>query len=107
MERSFRAWTVDADDIPLGGELDANVLHRTPEIEDFLDPGDVHFFVMGTKGQGKTLLLKAQRLAYQAQENAKLVSEARQAQYEPFDNDPQIGLHSDWFCRVDYGDDSW
>ena len=65
MEKSLRAWTIDADDIPLGRELDANVLHCTPEIEEFLDPADYRFFVMGTKGQGKTLLLKAQRLNYQ------------------------------------------
>jgi hypothetical protein len=62
----MRAWTVDADDIQLAGDFDAGLLHRTPLIEDFLAPNrDDKFIVVGTKGFGKTLLLKAKRIAYQ------------------------------------------
>jgi class 3 adenylate cyclase len=62
----MNAWTIDADDIQIANEFDAALLHKTPWIEDFLDQTrDDKFIVVGTKGFGKTLLLKAKRIAYQ------------------------------------------
>ena len=63
---AMRAWTVDADDIRVAEDFDESLLHRTPEIDDFLSPDrDDKFIVIGTKGFGKTLLLKAKRILYQ------------------------------------------
>ena len=60
----MRAWTVDADDIQIADDFDATLLHRTPWIDDFLTHGrDEKFIVIATKGFGKTLLLKAKRIA--------------------------------------------
>src|SRR4030095_13190336 len=62
----MRAWTVDADDIRVAEDLDDALLHRTPEIANFLRRDrDDKFIVIGTKGFGKTLLLKAKRIIYQ------------------------------------------
>ena len=62
----MRAWTVDADDIRVAEDFDESLLHRTPEIDAFLNPDrDDKFIVIGTKGFGKTLLLKAKRILYQ------------------------------------------
>ena len=62
----MRAWTVDADDIRVAEDFDDTLLHRTPEIEAFLAADrDDKFIVIGTKGFGKTLLLKAKRILYQ------------------------------------------
>ena len=62
----MRAWTVDADDIRVAEDFDEALLHRTPEIDSFLRPDrDDKFIVIGTKGFGKTLLLKARRILYQ------------------------------------------
>lgn len=61
----MRPWTVDADDIQLREDFDPGVLHHTPGVDEFLDPQGNKFFVLGTKGLGKTLLLKARRLADQ------------------------------------------
>jgi len=62
----MRAWTVDADDIRVAEDFDESLLHRTPEIDAFLTPDrDDKFIVIGTKGLGKTLLLKAKRVLYQ------------------------------------------
>jgi class 3 adenylate cyclase len=62
----MRAWTVDADDIRVAEDLDDALLHRTPEIDNFLSlDRDDKFIVIGTKGFGKTLLLKAKRIIYQ------------------------------------------
>ena len=62
----MRPWTIDADDIQIANDFDARVLHRTPWIEEFLDKTrDDKFVVVGTKGFGKTLLLKAKRIGYQ------------------------------------------
>ncbi|HEX2539964.1 MAG TPA: hypothetical protein VHM00_02665 [Caldimonas sp.] len=67
----MRAWTVDADDIRVAEDFDESLLHRTPEIEGFLSPDrDDKFIVIGTKGFGKTLLLKAKRVLYQRAGNA-------------------------------------
>ena len=67
----MRAWTVDADDIRVAEDFDESLLHRTPEIDAFLTPGrDDKFIVIGTKGFGKTLLLKAKRILYQREGNA-------------------------------------
>ena len=52
----MRAWTVDADDIRVAEDFDAALLHRTPEIDEFLSHGGEKFVVVGTKGFGKTLL---------------------------------------------------
>jgi len=62
----LRAWTVDADDIRIAEDFDEALLHRTPEIDGFLSVDrDDKFIVVGTKGFGKTLLLKAKRILYQ------------------------------------------
>ncbi len=62
----MRAWTVDADDIRVAEDFDESLLHRTPEIEAFLAPDrEDKFIVIGTKGFGQTLLLKAKRILYQ------------------------------------------
>lgn len=64
----MRAWTVDADDIRVAEDFDDTLLHRTPEIDSFLAPDrDDKFIVIGTKGFGKTLLLKAKRVQFQRQ----------------------------------------
>ena len=63
----MRAWTVDADDIRVADDLDEALLHRTPGIENFLSlDRDDKFIVIGTKGFGKTLLLKAKRISTSA-----------------------------------------
>ena len=67
----MRAWTVDADDIRVAEDFDESLLHRTPEIDGFLTPGhDDKFIVIGTKGFGKTLLLKAKRFLFQREGQA-------------------------------------
>ncbi|MBS0445410.1 MAG: hypothetical protein JSR59_05600 [Proteobacteria bacterium] len=68
----MRAWTVDADDIRVADDFDESLLHRTPEIDAFLAPDgdDNKFIVIGTKGFGKTLLLKAKRVLYQREARA-------------------------------------
>jgi class 3 adenylate cyclase len=67
----MRAWTVDADDIRVAEDFDESLLHRTPEIDGFLSPDrDDKFIVIGTKGFGKTLLLKAKRILYQREGRA-------------------------------------
>src|SRR5512133_2915897 len=67
----MRAWTVDADDIRVADDFDESLLHRTPEIDAFLTPErDDKFIVIGTKGFGKTLLLKAKRILYQREGHA-------------------------------------
>ena len=67
----MRAWTVDADDIRVAEDFDDSLLHRTPEIDAFLrSDRDDKFIVIGTKGFGKTLLLKAKRILYQREGRA-------------------------------------
>src|SRR5262245_21073709 len=67
----MRAWTVDADDIRVAEDFDDALLHRTPEIDAFLSlDRDDKFIVIGTKGFGKTLLLKAKRILYQREARA-------------------------------------
>jgi class 3 adenylate cyclase len=67
----MRAWTVDADDIRVAEDFDESLLHRTPEIDSFLrSDRDDKFIVIGTKGFGKTLLLKAKRILYQREGRA-------------------------------------
>ncbi|MCE9658929.1 MAG: hypothetical protein K8R60_10245 [Burkholderiales bacterium] len=62
---------MDADDIRVAEDFDESLLHRTPEIEGFLSRDrDDKFIVIGTKGFGKTLLLKAKRVLYQREGNA-------------------------------------
>ena len=72
----MRAWTVDADDIRVAEDFDEALLHRTPEIDGFLSiERDDKFIVIGTKGFGKTLLLKAKLRNTQALEG--LISKLR------------------------------
>jgi class 3 adenylate cyclase len=67
----MRAWTVDADDIRVAEDFDEALLHRTPEIDSFLNlERDDKFIVIGTKGFGKTLLLKAKRILHQRKTKA-------------------------------------
>ena len=67
----MRAWTVDADDIRVAEDFDEALLHRTPEIDTFLSlDRDDKFIVIGTKGFGKTLLLKAKRILHQRKTRA-------------------------------------
>jgi class 3 adenylate cyclase len=67
----MRAWTVDADDIRVAEDFNESLLHRTPEIEGFLrSDRDDKFIVIGTKGFGKTLLLKTKRILYQREGRA-------------------------------------
>jgi hypothetical protein len=67
----MRAWTVDADDIRVAEDFDDSMLHRTPEIDGFLrSDRDDKFIVIGTKGFGKTLLLKAKRVLFQREGRA-------------------------------------
>jgi len=67
----MRAWTVDADDIRVAEDFDDALLHHTPEIDTFLNlDRDDKFIVIGTKGFGKTLLLKAKRILYQREGRA-------------------------------------
>jgi hypothetical protein len=67
----MRAWTVDADDIRVAEDFDESLLHRTPEIDAFLrSDRDDKFIVIGTKGFGKTLLLKVKRILYQREGRA-------------------------------------
>src|SRR5499433_20383 len=62
----MRALTVDADDIRVAEDFDDTLLHHTPEIDSFLNlDRDDKFIAIGTKGFGKTLLLKAKRILYQ------------------------------------------
>ena len=79
----MRAWTVDADDIRVAEDFDEALLHRTPEIDEFLSlDRDEKFIVIGTKGFGKTLLLKAKRILHQRKTRALCLPEqqpARQA----------------------------
>jgi class 3 adenylate cyclase len=67
----MRAWTVDADDIRVADDFDEGLLHRTPEIDAFLErERDDKFIVIATKGFGKTLLLKAKRVLVQREGSA-------------------------------------
>ncbi len=67
----MRAWTVDADDSRVAEDFNESLLHRTPEIDGFLSSDrDDKFIVIGTKGFGKTLLLKAKRILYQREGRA-------------------------------------
>lgn len=72
----MRPWTVDADDISIAEDFDDALLHKTSWIEDFLSAGhDNKFIVIGTKGFGKTLLLKAKRIRFQKSGNIPCIPE--------------------------------
>ena len=59
-------WSVDADDIKKCEDFNENLFYKTYWIEDFLDlERESKFFVIATKGFGKTYLLKAKRIYYQ------------------------------------------
>jgi len=67
----MHAWTVDADDIRVADDFNDSLLHRTPEIDGFLrSDREDKFVIIGTKGFGKTLLLKAKRILYQREGRA-------------------------------------
>ena len=72
----MRPWTVDADDIKIAEDFDDGLLHKPPWLEGFLTAGgDEKFIVVGTKGFGKTLLLKAKRIRYQATDGVLCIPE--------------------------------
>jgi class 3 adenylate cyclase len=72
----MRPWTVDADDIKIAEDFDDAVVHKPPWLEAFLTPGgDDKFIVVGTKGFGKTLLLKAKRIRYQSTDGVRCFPE--------------------------------
>jgi class 3 adenylate cyclase len=72
----MRPWTVDADDIKVAEDFDDTLLHKTPWIDGFLTAGgDDKFIVVGTKGFGKTLLLKAKRIRYQKTDGVLCIPE--------------------------------
>jgi hypothetical protein len=57
--------------IRVAEDFNESLLHRTPEIDGFLrSDRDDKFIVIGTKGFGKTLLLKAKRILYQREGRA-------------------------------------
>lgn len=59
-------WIVDAKDITIDDYSVENLLLTTPAINNFLEIiRDNKFFVMATKGYGKTFLLKIKSLRYQ------------------------------------------
>lgn len=59
-------WSVDADDIKTVQDFEDVLLHKTPWIENFLDmERGSKFFVIATKGFGKTFILKAKRIMLQ------------------------------------------
>jgi hypothetical protein len=60
----MRPWIIDADDIDPSGDF-RDSIERTPGINDFLGRSSSRFIVTATKGYGKTLLLKAKRIAIQ------------------------------------------
>ena len=58
-------WNVDAGDIRDEVSFDYNLLYRTNQIIDFIEAQkDRIFFVTGTKGFGKTFVLKAKSISY-------------------------------------------
>lgn len=58
-------WNVDAGDIRDEVSFDYNLLYRTNQIIDFIEAQkDQIFFVTGTKGFGKTFVLKAKSINY-------------------------------------------
>ena len=71
----MRPWTVDADDIKIAEDFDDGLLHKPPWIEGFLTAGDDKFVVVGTKGFGKTLLLKAKRIRLQRTDSVLCIPE--------------------------------
>ncbi len=59
----MRPWIHDANSIKHQGHFDKSIVHFTPSIENFLHPQeDDCFFVIATKGFGKTFLLKSKRM---------------------------------------------
>jgi class 3 adenylate cyclase len=71
----MRPWTVDADDIKIAEDFDDALLHQPPWIDGFLNAGDDKFIVVGTKGFGKTLLLKAKRIRLQRTDGVLCIPE--------------------------------
>lgn len=66
------AWQVDASYIRVSGDIDPKNLLITKEIENFLDiERDTIFFIVATKGFGKTLFLRYKRLLYQEKYHPK------------------------------------
>lgn len=59
----MRPWIIDADDIDVTSGFNTESIERTPSIQEFLSGGSARFMVTGTKGYGKTLLLKAKRMS--------------------------------------------
>ena len=62
---------MEADDVRVAEDFDESLLHCTPEFDSLLKPGRADkFIVIGAKGVGKTLLLKAKRVLYQREGQA-------------------------------------
>lgn len=65
-------WQVDASYIRTSGDIDPKNLLITPEIKNFLDiDRDTIYFIVATKGFGKTLFLRYKRLLYQEKYHSK------------------------------------
>ena len=65
-------WQVDASYIRISGDINPENLLITPEIENFLDiDRDTIYFIVATKGFGKTLFLRYKRLLYQEKYHSK------------------------------------
>lgn len=61
-----QVWETDATNITDIGAFDQNLLVETPSIRKFLNTErDTRYFVIATKGLGKTLLLRYKRILYQ------------------------------------------
>ena len=88
----MRSWTVDADDIKIAEDFDDALLHKPPWLEGFLGAGgDDKFIVIGTKGFGKTLLLKAKRVRYPGDRRRPLHSREQPARQADRRQDLQQG----------------
>lgn len=71
----MKPWTIDADDIQIESDFDKNLLLQTAGLEDFLQNNERRFIVIGTKGIGKTLLLKVKRLKLQSENDFRCLPE--------------------------------
>ncbi|MEL7534320.1 MAG: hypothetical protein AAFN10_23645, partial [Bacteroidota bacterium] len=67
-------WNIDADSIDLKDQLDTNQLVINQDIQDYLYGAhmDSKFFIVGPKGYGKTLFLKAKSFLYRNQKASSI-----------------------------------
>ena len=66
----MKVWTVDAQDV---NNVSDDLLYTTPWIESFLSKDTTKFFVVASKGFGKTLLLRAKRQRLQEERRGALL----------------------------------